>query len=216
MSTDAVVIAALRLKGLSWGDPATRREYARLLAPWDAEPVAVALAGEQSSCALTVMAALLIAEVDGTVERMGTRRGRVDPLRVPRAGHYDSLPYLEQLAIERGARVAVGRDAPDLRPGVWFGNGEGGGAHVGLVVEGPDPDGWITTVEGGQVDPLNPKPSPKNCTRIAIKRQRLAGSPGRWLLGGKVLRYTCDAGALPCVQTGERKGMPWELIGVKP
>ena len=61
MSADAIGLAAHRLVDLSWGDPAKRVEYSRLLAPWDSEERAVQMASEQSSCALTVAAILLIA-----------------------------------------------------------------------------------------------------------------------------------------------------------
>jgi hypothetical protein len=108
------------------------------------------------------------------------------------------------------------RDLPDLRPGVWWRvGGQRGDEHVGIVVEGPDREGWLTCVEGGQLDPLNPKPGAKGCTRIALKRRKVTGSPGRWILADRPLGYTADATNLPCLQTGERKGMPWEMIGAK-
>jgi hypothetical protein len=213
MSADAVGLAAHRLVGLSWGDPATRREYSRLLAPWDSEERAVDMASAQSSCALAVMAALLIAEVDGMVRGW---RGQIacDPLREPRWQRYDSVPYLEQLARQRGVYRGAGKDRPDLRPGTWWTVGSGkGDEHVEIVVgvEGDD----LICVGGGKVDPLNPRSGSKGCTRIALSRQRLTGGPGRWILSGRPLLYTADATSLPCL-TGERRGMPWETIGVKP
>jgi hypothetical protein len=216
VSADAIGLAAHRLVGLSWGDEATRRDYSRLLAPWDSEERAVLMAGEQSSCALVVAAVLLIAEVDGMVRGW---RGKVacDPLREPRWQRYDSVAYLEQLARQRGVYRGAGRDLPDLRPGVWWRvGGQRGDEHVGLVVEGPDREGWLTCVEGGQQDPLNPRPGSKGCTRIALKRRKVTGSPGRWILADRPLGYTADATNLPCLTSGEKKGMPWATIGVKP
>lgn len=214
MSADAVCLAAHRLVGLSWGEPSTRREYSRLLAPWDPEPVAVQMAGEQSSCALAICAALLIAEVDGAV-RGWRGQAAIDPLRAPRAGRYDSLPYLEQLARQRGLYTRVGEGAPDLRPGVWWlvDGARQGDEHVGLVVAGPDKNGWVTCVEGGQLDPLSPHQGAKACTRVAIRRHRPERQGGRWILSGRPLIYTADAGALA---TLDGQGMPWERIGVTP
>lgn len=215
MSRDAICVAARRLAGLSWGDPKTRAEYSRLLAPWDSPERAEQMASCQSSCALTVMAALLIAEVDGLVRGWRSRLA-CDPLREPRWGQYDSITYLEHLALQRGLHRPAGRERPELWPGTYWrigGSAElGGEAHVGLVVGPPDADGWFPTIEGGQLDIKNPRPSPKNCTSIERKRRRLEGGPGRWTLGGRVLGYTCDAGALPTCGSG----MPWELIGVEP
>jgi hypothetical protein len=224
MSTEAVLLAAHRLidpypNGLSWGNPATRHDMSRMLAPWDSAARAEAMASEQSNCALAVAAALLIAEVDGTVPAWRGRKS-IDPLREPRWGHYDSPAYLEQLAIARGLRRVCGQDPPDLRPGVYWrvggGAALGGEAHVGMVLEGPDADGRIVCLEGGKRDQLNPRPGSKGCTRIERTVQRLSGRPGRWILAGRVLGYTADAGAMPCVASGERKGMPWKAIGVEP
>jgi len=214
MSADAICVAARRMVGLSWGDPATRREYSRLLAPWDSEERAVAMASEQSSCALTVAAVLLISEVDGMVRGW---RGKVacDPLREPRWGHYDAVAYLEQLARQRGAYRGAGKEPPALYPGVWWRvGGARGDEHVGLVVEGPDADGWVLCVEGGKMDPKNPKPGAKGCTRIAFERRKVTGGPGRWILADRPLGYTADAGGLPTVPSGD--GMPWSAIGVRP
>ncbi len=214
MSADAVCVAARRLVGLSWGDPATRREYSRLLAPWDTEEHAVAMAGEQSSCALTVAAVLLIAEVDGMVRGW---RGKVasDPLREPRWQRYDGVSYLEQLARQRGVYRGAGREPPALYPGVWWTVSSGrGDEHVGLVV-GVDGDGdEIECVEGGKMDPLNPRPGSKGCTRIALGRHRLTQASGRWILSGRPILYTADAGGLPTVPSGD--GMPWSALGVRP
>lgn len=215
MSTDAIVVAAERLVGLSWGDPACRTEYSRILAPWDPAPVAVQMASGQSSCGLVVCAILLIAEVDGLVRGW---RGRTtcDPLRMPRSGQYDAVPYLETLAGQRSARRSVGHDAPRMAPGVWWLIGGspalGGEAHVGMCVSEPDSDGWFATVEGGQVDPKNPRRGAEKCTAILRKKRRVSGVPGAWALDGRRLAYTCDAGALPTV--GE--GMPWAQIEVQP
>lgn len=210
MSADAICVAARRMVGLSWGDPATRRECSRLLAPWDSEERAVQMASEQSNCALAVASALLIAEVDGMVRGW---RGKVacDPLREPRWGHYDAVAYLEQLARQRGVYRGAGREPPALYPGVWWTVSSGkGDEHVGLVVGGNGDE--IECVEGGKMDPLNPRPGSKGCTRIALGRHRLTQASGRWILSGRPILYTADAGALPTV--GE--GMPWSTIGVRP
>jgi hypothetical protein len=203
MSADAVVLAMGRLAGLSWGNPRTRPEYARLLAPWDPPHVALEMASGQSSCALAICAALLIAEVDGLVLRW---RGKpqCDPLREPRAGRYDAIMYIEQLARQRGLHRPMGQERPDLRPGVWY--LIDGPAHVEMVVG----DGEV--IAGGQGDALNPRKGPANCTAIARKRRTLGGGPAAWTVDGRPLVYTCDAGALPTC--GE--GMPWAQIGVSP
>ena len=212
MSADAIWVAARRLVGLSWGDPATRREYSRLLAPWDSEERAEAMAGEQSSCALTVAAALLIAEVDGMV-RGWRNLPACDPLRSPRWQRYDGVSYLEQLARQRGVYRGAGKSRPDLYPGVWWTVSSGrGDEHVGLVVEWPDAQGRVLCVEGGKLDPLNPHSGARACTRIAFERREVTQASGRWMMAGRPLLYTADAGALPTV--GE--GMPWSTIGVAP
>lgn len=207
MSTDAVVLAANRLAGLSWGDRERRREYSLLLAPWDGEERAILMAGTQSSCALALMAAFLIAEIDGTVRRW---RGKeiCDPLREPRWGHYDSLPYLEHLAIQRGIRKKPNDTTPEFRPGVWF--CIGGEPHVGIVVSARD-GGW-ETIEGGQPDPFNRRPSPQNCTRILRKVRRLSRRDRRWFVGERPLLYYADAGLLPCANSG----MPWSKLWITP
>ena len=51
MSADAIVLAALSLAGLSYGDPATRAAFIQRLAPWDAAPIADSLCSAQSCCA---------------------------------------------------------------------------------------------------------------------------------------------------------------------
>lgn len=214
MSADSIGLAAHRLVGLSWGDLATRVEYSRLLAPWDSEERAVLMAGEQSSCALAVMAMLLIGEVDGMVRGW---RGKVacDPLREPRWQKYDSVAYLEQLARQRGVYRGAGKERPDLRPGTWWTVSSGrGDEHVEMVVELDGED--VICVGGGKQDPLNPRPGSKGCTRIALGRHRPTRASGRWVLAGRPLLYTADATELPCLTSGERKGMPWSLIEVKP
>ena len=168
------------------------------------------MASEQSSCALTVAAALLIAEVDGMVRGW---RGKVacDPLREPRWGQYDGVAYLEQLARQRGVYRGAGKARPDLYPGVWWTVSSGkGDEHVGLVVavEGES----LICVEGGQVDSGSPHQGAKACTRIAMPRRQLSQARGRWCLAGRPLLYTADAGALPTVVDG----MPWSAIGVTP
>jgi hypothetical protein len=209
MSTQAILLAMNRLAGLSWGDPATRVEMSRLLAPWDPESVAVDMASGQSNCALSICAGLLIAEVDGLV-RSWRGKPQCDPLREPRQGHYDAIMYLEELAAQRGLRQRVGLERPDLRPGVWYLIDHP--AHVEMVVSDVDEDGSYDVIAGGQTDPKNPRTGAAKCTAIARKRRRLGGGPGRWAVDGRTLLYTCDAGALPTC--GE--GMPWAQIGVTP
>jgi hypothetical protein len=208
MSSDAICLAAQRLAGLSWGDPRTRVEMSRLLAPWDPKAVAVDMASGQSNCAVAICAALLIARVDGLVTDW--RGGTCDPLREPRHGHYDAIMYLETLAIQRGLRRTVDQSQPDIRPGVWY--QLSGPYHVETALTAPDAAGLFEVVAGGQPDALNPRTGAANCTAIVIKTRQLGGGPGRWTVDGRPLVYTCDAGALPTCG----KGMPWASIGVEP
>lgn len=215
MSQDAIVLGMERLAGLSWGDPETRVEMRRLLAPWDTDAHAEEMASAQSNCAIAVCAALLIAEVDGLV-RAWRGKPQCDPLRELRTGHYDAIMYLEHLALQRGIHRPAGRERPVLGPATWFrigGSPElGGQAHVGMCVGEPDADGWAPTVEGGQEDPLNPRKGAEKCTAIRRKRRRITGGPGRWTIDGRVIAYTADAGTLPTCADG----MPWARIGIEP
>lgn len=181
----------------------------RLLAPWDAEAVAVEMASGQSSCALAVCAMLLMAEVDGLV-RAWRGRTACDPLRLPRAGHYDAIMYLETLAMQRGLHRRPGRERPGLRPGVYYLIDSS--PHVEMAVTDVAADGTYEVVAGGQNDPRNPRAGAANCTAIGRKTRRLAGGPGHWTVDGRPLVYTCDAGLLPTTSSG----MPWETIGVQP
>lgn len=209
MSTDAILLAADRVcgpKGRRWSDPAQRDEYSLLLAPWDSPERAVQMAAAQSSCALAICAELLIAEVDGLV-RGWRGKPACDPLREPRWERYDAIMYLETLALQRGLH-RTGR--PELRPGIIVqigGDGLGGPAHV-LLVTGNEGQ----AIEGGAIDPGNPRPPPENCTAIRRTTRAIEGAGKRWTMGGRVVRWWCDAGALPTC--GE--GMPWERIGLKP
>jgi hypothetical protein len=209
MSNEAICLAVQRLAGLSWGNPRTRVEMSRLLAPWDPEAVAVEMASGQSNCAVMLCAALLIAQVDGLVRNW---RGRplCNPLTSPRAGHYDAIMYLEHLALERHARRTVGQSPPDIRPGVWY--QLSGPYHVEAALSAPDAAGLFEVGAGGQPDALNPRTGAANCTAIVRKLRRLGGGPGRWTVDGRPLVYTCDAGQLPTCGDG----MPWAAIGVEP
>lgn len=209
MSTEAVVLAACRLDGLSWGDPSTRTEMSRLLAPWDTPAIAEDMASGQSNCALAICGELLIAEVDGRV-RSWRGKAECDPLREPRHERYDAIMYLETLAIQRGLRRAVGKDKPDIRPGVWY--LISGPAHVEMAVSDVDAEGRYWVVKGGSPDALNPRTGAANCTAIVRAQRHLGGGPGRWTVDGRPLVYTADAGALPTCG----RGMPWESIGVTP
>lgn len=59
--------------------------------------------------------------------------------------------------------------------------------------------------------PLNPRTGAKNCTAIRRRVRQLGGGPGCWTVDGRRVRYSFDAGALPCC--GE--GMPWERLGFR-
>jgi hypothetical protein len=206
VSTDAVVLAMDALVGLSWGDPATRARYRSILAPWDTEAHREEMACAQSSCAVAICAALLIAEVDGIVRGW---RGQIacDPLRAPRSGHYDAIMYLEHLSRQRGLyAAAAGREPPDVRAGVVL--QVEGPDHVLMATNSPDAEGNFTTAEGGQSDPLNPRTGAQNCTAIRRRVRQLGGGPGAWSVDGRRVRWAADAGALPCC----REGMPWDRV----
>ena len=209
MSTDAVVLAMESLVGLSWGDPETRERFRAVLAPWDTEAHREEMACAQSCCAIAICAALLIAEVDGLVRGW---RGKIacDPLREPRTGCYDAIMFLEHLARQRGLFAsASGRDPPEVRAGVVL--QIEGPEHVLMATGAPDAEGNFPSAEGGQSDPLNPRTGAKNCTAIRRRVRHLGGGPGCWTVDGRRVRYSFDAGALPCC--GE--GMPWERLGFR-
>lgn len=198
--------------GLSWGNPATREELARRLAPHDTLDRALQMAGAQSNCALVCAGALYEAGVDGLVRALNTRGGRTcDPLREPRWGHYDGVSYLETLALQRSARCRPDGQRPAILPGSWVligGSAEAGGtAHMVCVVD-VRPDGTLDTVEGGKSDPGNPHSGAENCTAVAADHRELyqqaeswwlrdAGSTGR----GRRVGYWCWVGDLPLVAT---------------
>lgn len=210
MSADSICLGMRRLCDLSWGDAHTRTEYSRLLAPWDDRDVAIQMASGQSSCALAICAALLIAEVDGLV-RAWRQKPACDPLREGRRGRYDAIMYLEHLAHQRGVHRRPGGEAPRLGPATMV--AVDGPAHVLLVVGGGDSEGRYETIEGGQSDPLNPRVGAENCTAIRRRQRRLDGGPGHWSLDGRKILYTADLSDLPTLP-GE--GMPWSQIGVSP
>jgi hypothetical protein len=213
MSADAVVLAALSLRDLTWGDPETRPTLRATLFPHDTPADAEDMAGGQSNCATAAMAALRIAEVDGRV-RQWRGKPSCDPLREPYAKRYDAIQYLRELARQRGVlRLPKEGERPDLGSGcvVMVGGDDGlpperrtrgGAAHVLLIVS-DDGD----TIEGGQLDAKNPKPSPKNCTAIRAKKREVYHRPGRgwWLRTagetgeGRQIQWWMQAGDLPCL-----------------
>lgn len=213
MSTDAVILAFDSLVGLSYGDPETREHYSLLLAPWDPPEVAGQMASGQSSCALALCAALLIAEVDGMV-RGWRGRPACDPLREPRRGHYDAIMFLETLALQRGLHQAgTWRDSPPIGPGwiVQIGGDGSGPEHVLLATGAPDAAGRFPSVEGGKLDHLSKNTGAAACTAITRDVRTLGGGAGKWNVNGRRVRWAADAGALPCC--GE--GMPWHLLGFR-
>lgn len=217
MSADACVLAFEAMANLSWGDPATRPTLVARLFPYDLPVHAEDMAGAQSNCATAACAALRIAEVDGFV-RGWRKRAACDPLREPYAGHYDAIGYLGTLGQQRGCLRPL---RPGARPPIEAGDvlliggddglpreqwTRGGAAHV-LMVVGVDADGTLRTVEGGQADPGNPKPSPRNCTAIRRRTREVVERPGRgfWLRDagstgeGRRIAWVLAAGDLPCV-----------------
>jgi len=200
--------AARGLAGLSWGNPATRAEMARRLAPKDRPDDALAMSAAQSNCAIACCAALYETGIDGLVRGF---RGKpvCDPLREPRVRRYDAVIYLGVLADQTGTKRAPCAGA-DLLPGSWLliggGEAEGGPAHVVMVV-GVRDDGTLDTVEGGKLDPGNPRTGAEGCTAIkADRREVVAGPGGSWWVqdvgGGSRRRrliYWCWVGDLPTV-----------------
>lgn len=202
--------ACRSLAGLSWGNPGTRAEMARRLAPHDPPDRAEQMASAQSNCALACCAALFECGVDGLV-RAWRGKNACDPLREPRWKRYDGLMFLEQLARQRDAHRPIGRDRPDILAGSWLliggGSGQGGAAHIVCVVD-VEHDGTLVTVEGGKSDPGNPRTGAENCTRIAHDRRELYPWPGGgWGVrdahttrSGRKAIYWCWVGDLPLVE----------------
>jgi|GEM_PF-5760706 len=200
--------AARSLAGLSWGNPATRAEMAQRLAPKDRPDDALAMSGAQSNCAIATCAALYETGVDGLVRGF---RGKpaCDPLREPRVRRYDAVIYLGVLADQTGTRRAPCAGA-EMLPGSWAliggSDADGGPAHV-VMVTGVREDGTLDTVEGGKLDPGNPRPGAEGCTAIKTDhREIVPGKGGTWWLrdaggGGRTRRviYWCWVGDLPVV-----------------
>lgn len=198
--------AARSLAGLSWGNPATRAQMAQRLAPKDRPDDALAMSAAQSNCAIATCAALYETGIDGLVRGF---RGKpaCDPLREPRVRRYDAVIYLGVLADQTGTKRAPCAGA-DLLPGSWVliggGPAYGGGAHV-VMVTGVRPDGSLDTVEGGKLDPGNPRTGAEKCTAILTDHREVyrerdgsfwmrdAGTtrPGRRVI------YWCWTGDLP-------------------
>lgn len=198
--------AARSLAGLSWGNPAKRAEMAQRLAPKDRPDDALAMSGGQSNCAIATCAALYETGIDGLVRGF---RGKpvCDPLREPRVRQYDGVIYLGVLADQTGTRRAPCAGA-DLLPGSWVliggGPAYGGGAHIVMVV-GVRADGTLDTVEGGKLDPGNPRTGAEKCTSIEtdyreVYRERDGSfwmrDAGTTRPGRRVI-YWCWVGDLP-------------------
>lgn len=196
--------------GLSWASD-KRDEMARRLAPFDRPVDALNMAGSQSNCAITVGAALQEAGFDGTVKNY-LGRPVWDPLRSPRVGRYDSVSYLETLALQHKARRPVEHlpgSRPEIFPGSWILIGGsaafGGEAHI-VGVDDAREDGVLLTIEGGKLDPSNPRTGAAKCTAIAADTREIWWNPGAraWYLRdegdkrpGRRVIYWCWAGDLP-------------------
>lgn len=209
LTADVFCDAARSLAGLSWGNPAKRAEMAQRLAPKDRPDDALAMSAAQSNCAIATCAALYETGIDGLVRGF---RGKpaCDPLREPRVSRYDAVIYLGVLADQTGTRRAPCAGA-EMLPGSWVliggGPAYGGGAHVVMVV-GVRADGTLDTVEGGKIDPGNPRTGAEKCTAILTDHREVyrerdgsfwmrdAGTtrPGRRVI------YWCWTGDLPTVR----------------
>jgi hypothetical protein len=212
MSQDAICLSAFTLAGptgRSWS--ANGDDYSLRLFAHDTEANARDLAGSTSSCATGAMAVLCFAEVDGNM-------GGVDRLRSPYAGHNDAPQWLERFAIARGLiRYPKAGERPAIEAGCMMRIGgddglppeqhtRGGSLHV-LTCTGVREDGTLDTIEGGQVDAGNHKPSPKNCTAIrACHREVYAHSDGSWWLrtagdtgAGRKIAWYAQMGDAPCL-----------------
>lgn len=196
--------------GLSWASD-KRDEMARRLAPFDAPAQALYMAGRQSNCAIAVGSALREAGFDGTV-RNYYGKASWDPLRAPRWGRYDSVSYLETLALQRKAKRPVVHhkgERPDIFAGSWIliGGSEaaGGEAHV-VGVDDVREDGVLLTIEGGKLDPANPRTGAAKCTAIAADTREIYWNKAAhgWYLrdegdkrAGRRVIYWCWTGDLP-------------------
>lgn len=202
--------ALATLAGKSWGDPSTREELARRLAPHDPPDRAEQMLSAQSNCAIVTCAALFEAGIDGMVRAW---RGKIacDPLREPRWQRYDAIMYAQHLARQRGAwRTPQLGQRPELPAGSFalIGGGpeHGGAAHMLNVVDALD-DGTLSTIEGGKFDAGNPRKSPENCTAVEVDHRRIYEQPGgSWWIGdaspqkpGRRLIGWCWVGDLPGV-----------------
>jgi hypothetical protein len=171
--------------GKSWGNLDTRDDLVHLLFPDDTQANADDMAGSQSNCGTSAMGNLRLLGVDGTVTHF---RGKAscDPLAEAYAGHYDAIQYLITLGQQHGIwQVPVNGETPAVEPGCILQIGgsaaTGGAAHILAITDTSIIDGQgqgFETVEGGQLDPKNPKPSPKNCTLIALRQRSIYERPG--------------------------------------
>lgn len=226
MLADTLVARALGAVGLSYGDPATRERYARLLYPGDrtadGQPntTALQLASSQSSCLLFARALLAADEVDGVLPWPSPSSQPLDVLRCSYA-RADVLGRVEGLLRDLGRARGVELDAQarsEPSPGDLLVIGYGGslpaaptaraqhlrdwgGVAHGLIVTGVRREGGrvvVESVDGGQTDPRNGgRPTAIQARVRELQYLRDAW----WLVGGSDMRrlsFGMRCGALPC------------------
>ena len=146
-------------------------------------------------------------------------QAHVHPVKVQVTAHHNG-PIVDILTATRTDLFALcdqtgTRRAPcagaEMLPGPWVliggGPAYGGGAHV-VMVTGVRADGTLDTVEGGKLDPGNPRTGAEKCTAILADHREVyrerdgsfwmrdAGTtrPGRRVI------YWCWTGDLPTVR----------------
>lgn len=220
MLADTIVARALASDGLSYGDPVKRLPYKVAILPTDKEPQRDGMARTMISCMLFIRGTLAQDEVDGTIFY---GNGRIDALRAPYANHVSHIDtLLSSLAVQRGLQRTF-HDQEALRallkPGAMLVHGAGGSlppagsqerinhisawggiAHGFIVTDVKTVSGEIvvTSMDGGQIDPLNINPPHgARCTKIhSNERVLVERKSGLWL-GDKKLNWGMDLGALP-------------------